>query len=209
MQIRRIKVSEIKPAAYNPRVELQPGDERYQDIKRSIEAFDLVEPLVWNERTGNLVGGHQRLKVLIDKGQTEVDCSVVSLSLAQEKALNVALNKVQGQFDTMKLRAVLQDIKVELDPIVTGFGGLELESLLTPVSSAWDGDEEDEEGEDGTGSHGQGTPVIHYDIIFDTGEQYDSWVAFIRRLKAIYPDGETIGERLTAFIGEAGSGGKD
>lgn len=48
--------------------------------------FDLVEPLVWNKRTGNLVGGHQRLKILKEQGRTEVEVSVVDLSPIKEKA---------------------------------------------------------------------------------------------------------------------------
>ena len=62
MIIKKIPISRIKEAAYNPRLDLKPGDPEYEKIKRSIEEFDLVEPLVWNETTGNLVGGHQRLK---------------------------------------------------------------------------------------------------------------------------------------------------
>jgi len=56
-----------------------------------------VEPIVWNKRTGNIVGGHQRLKVLLDMGMREVDCVVVDLDEAKEKALNLALNKIQGE----------------------------------------------------------------------------------------------------------------
>lgn len=85
--------SKIKPAAYNPRKALTPKDDEYQAIKRSIEAFGLVEPLVWNKLASNLVGGHQRLRVLKDLGHKEVDVSEVDLDPRQERALNVALNK--------------------------------------------------------------------------------------------------------------------
>jgi ParB-like chromosome segregation protein Spo0J len=62
MDIRKIAVDKINPAPYNPRVDLKPGDEEYEKLKRSIEEFGYVEPLVWNEQTGNLVGGHQRIE---------------------------------------------------------------------------------------------------------------------------------------------------
>jgi len=58
----------LNPAAYNPRRDLKPGDKDYEKLKRSIEEFGFVEPVVWNRRTGFVVGGHQRLKVLLDMG---------------------------------------------------------------------------------------------------------------------------------------------
>lgn len=67
MIIRTLKATELKAAAYNPRKDLQPEDAEYQKLRRSFEEFGYVEPVVWNERTGNLVGGHQRLKILLEK----------------------------------------------------------------------------------------------------------------------------------------------
>jgi ParB-like chromosome segregation protein Spo0J len=96
MRIKKIKIEQINPAAYNPRVDLKPGDTEYEKLKNSIANFGCVEPLVWNKRTGNLVGGHQRLKILVEQGFAEVEVSVVDLSLEKEKALNLALNKISG-----------------------------------------------------------------------------------------------------------------
>ena len=79
MILKTIPLSKINPAAYNPRKDLQPSDPEYIKLKKSITEFDMVEPLVWNEVSGNLVGGHQRLKVLKDMGRKEVEVSVVSL----------------------------------------------------------------------------------------------------------------------------------
>jgi ParB-like chromosome segregation protein Spo0J len=62
---------------------------------------------VWNERTGNLIGGHQRLKVLKERGDGEVEVSVVDLDKTKEKALNLALNKISGDWDYPKLKDVL------------------------------------------------------------------------------------------------------
>ncbi|HEM2239590.1 TPA: ParB N-terminal domain-containing protein, partial [Listeria monocytogenes] len=63
MNIQEIEVSKINPAAYNPRIDLMPGDLEYEKLKKSIEEFGYIDPLIWNERTGNLVGGHQRYKI--------------------------------------------------------------------------------------------------------------------------------------------------
>ena len=103
MNIEKKKTAELLPAEYNPRKDLKPGDEEYEKLKRSIEEFGYVEPVIWNKKTGRVVGGHQRLKVLIDLGITEVDCVVVEMDEAKEKALNIALNKISGDWDKDKL----------------------------------------------------------------------------------------------------------
>ncbi|MED2745151.1 ParB N-terminal domain-containing protein, partial [Brevibacillus porteri] len=117
MDIRKIPVSKINPALYNPRVDLQPGDPEYEKLKGSIEEFGCVETLVWNERTGNLVGGHQRFKILVNElGSTEVTVSVVDLDDISEKALNIALNKISGAWDEEMLAQVLAELQdSELD----------------------------------------------------------------------------------------------
>jgi len=90
-----------------------------------------VEPVIWNRQTGNVVGGHQRLKVLMDLGQTEIDCVVVDLDLAREKALNIALNKIQGDWDEDKLAAIMADFDAEaFDVSLTGFDANEVDALL-------------------------------------------------------------------------------
>lgn len=90
-----------------------------------------MEPVIWNRQTGNVVGGHQRLKVLLDMGQTEIDCVVVDLDLSHEKALNIALNKIQGDWDEDKLAAIMADFDAEaFDVSLTGFDAGEVDALL-------------------------------------------------------------------------------
>lgn len=98
MEIRKVPVKDLKPAKYNPRKDLQPGDPEFEKLKRSVEEFGYVEPILWNQRTGVVVGGHQRLKVLQNLGYTEVDCVILDLDEQKEKALNVTLNKISGDF---------------------------------------------------------------------------------------------------------------
>ena len=93
MLIEKKNVAELLPADYNPRKDLKPGDKEYEKLKRSIEQFGYVEPVIWNATTSRVVGGHQRLKVLIDMGITEVECVIVEMDEDKEKALNVALTK--------------------------------------------------------------------------------------------------------------------
>ncbi|WET88682.1 site-specific DNA-methyltransferase [Ligilactobacillus murinus] len=131
MLIEKKNTAELLPADYNPRKDLKPGDKEYEKLKRSIEQFGYVEPVIWNKTTGRVVGGHQRLKVLIDMGMTEVDCVVVELSEEKEKALNVALNKISGEWDNDKLALLIADLQgTDFDVSLTGFEPAELESLF-------------------------------------------------------------------------------
>ena len=130
-EVRRVPVKDMKMAAYNPRKDLKPGDKEYEDLKLSMQTFGYVEQIVWNERTGNVVGGHQRLKVLKEAGVTEVGVSVVNLDKNSEKALNIALNKIKGAWDDDKLSDLLKDLAAEdFDLGLTGFDKDELSDLL-------------------------------------------------------------------------------
>lgn len=131
MQIEKKKVIDLIPADYNPRKDLKPGDKEYEKLKRSIDEFGYVDPLIWNKRTSRLVGGHQRLKVLKDMGIDEVDVVVVDMDEEKEKALNVALNKISGDWDKDKLMLLITDLQGEdFDVSLTGFDPEELDDLF-------------------------------------------------------------------------------
>lgn len=126
----RRPIEALNPAEYNPRKDLQPGDEEYEKIKNSIKTFGYVDPIIINH-DGTVIGGHQRLKVLKEMGYNEVDCSVVNLSKKDEKALNLALNKIEGEWDEEKLAAVFEELKEEdYDFSATGFDLNEINGLL-------------------------------------------------------------------------------
>ena len=129
MKIITLPVSDIHPADYNPRKDLAPGDKQYDKLARSIETFGYVEPIVWNRTTGNIVGGHQRLKVLVQKGYTEVQVVEVELNEQEEHILNVSLNKISGRWDNEKLTAILDELKEQDEMALTGFEDWELDAL--------------------------------------------------------------------------------
>ena len=146
MRLETVELDKLKEAAYNPRVKLEPGMDEYEKLRKSIEMFGDVEPIVWNQRTGNVVGGHQRLQVLRDLGKKEATVSVVDMDEAAEKRLNIALNKARGDWDGEKLEELLQ----EMDPDaleVSGFGADEVAILLENNDGVddWDGDEGDDD----------------------------------------------------------------
>lgn len=131
MIIEKKKLSELIPADYNPRKDLQPGDPEYDKLKRSLDQFGYVDPIIWNKATGRIVGGHQRLKVLKDSGIEEVECVVVNLDEEHEKALNIALNKISGEWDKDKLSLLITDLQgTDFDVSLTGFDQAELDDLF-------------------------------------------------------------------------------
>ena len=135
MNLQRIAVDKLKPAKYNPRKDLKPGDPAYEKIKRSLHEFGYVDPVIWNEVTGNIVGGHQRYKVLAAEGAAEIDCVVVHIENPQdEKALNIALNKAVGEWEPVALADLLSDLQQSgYDLGATGFDPAEVDDLFSRV----------------------------------------------------------------------------
>ncbi|WP_299523311.1 ParB N-terminal domain-containing protein [uncultured Methanobrevibacter sp.] len=146
MEIETIKITDIIPAEYNPR---KISEEDYTKLKNSIKTFGLVDPIIVNLKNMHIVGGHQRYDVLLDESMMD-DCFFKELSMirlgeigfvftdtdlsirddAHEKALNLALNKISGDWDNPKLLEVineLDDLGLDLD--LTGFDEFELIEL--------------------------------------------------------------------------------
>lgn len=130
MNIKTLKTADLRPANYNPRRDLKPDDVDYQKLRRSIQEFGYVEPIIWNERTGTVVGGHQRLKVLIEQGIEEIECVIVNLEEKDEKILNVLLNKAKGRWDIEKLSDILQELNEAGEMEITGYEDWEFQSLM-------------------------------------------------------------------------------
>jgi hypothetical protein len=142
VNIQTIPIVDIKRAKYNPRKALKHGDPAYEKLKKAVLEFGLVEPLVWNSRTKNLVGGHQRLSIIEERGDSQVEVSVVDLDEHAEKVLNLALNKQGGEWDFATLADLLQELDAgDIDMEITGFGIEELAKLMTwtPNEIEWGG----------------------------------------------------------------------
>lgn len=132
MKIEQRPIAELTPADYNPRKDLKPGDAEYEKLKASIQQFGYVEPAIFNQTTGRLVSGHQRLKVMADLGMETADVVIVELDETREKALNVALNKINGEWDEPKLSLLIADLQAsDFDVTLTGFDTGEIEALLS------------------------------------------------------------------------------
>lgn len=115
-----MKVSDLKPAKYNPRVTLESGEREYESLKKSLNKFGTVVPIIVNQRNNVVVGGHQRLNVLKELGKEDVEVVLVDLDEKDEKRLNLALNKVDGRWDYQKLDEIIHGMTdAELE--FTGF----------------------------------------------------------------------------------------
>lgn len=128
MEFKSINISELKPAEYNPRLDLKPGDKEFEKIRKSIEEFGYVDPVIIN-KDGTIIGGHQRYKVLKDMGYTEIQCIVIDVGKDKEKALNIALNKISGDWDKDKLKVLLTELQGIGLAEITGFDIAELGML--------------------------------------------------------------------------------
>lgn len=111
----------MNPSEYNPRKDLKESDKEYQAIKNSLETFGLLSPIIWNKRTGHIIGGHQRYKILVSQGATEIECVVVDFDEEKEKACNIALNSAIGEWDNDKLDALLFELQYS-DFLMSDFG---------------------------------------------------------------------------------------
>lgn len=149
MNIQTVSIHQINPATYNPRIDLQSSDPEYQKLKQSIETFDYIEPMVWNKRTGTLVSGHQRFKVLKELGYEQIDVSVVDLPEDREKALNIALNKIQGRWDEEKLVALLSELSgiPDFNVSLSGFEQPEISNLFDRFKDSQEEDDFNTEAE--------------------------------------------------------------
>jgi ParB-like chromosome segregation protein Spo0J len=143
-EIRVLPIDQLIPAPYNPRRSLKPTDKAYRKLEASLREFGLVEPLIWNGRTGHVVGGHARLAILKAMGVAEVPVSVVHLSEARERALNVVLNnqEAQGRYDPDRLADLLDELSDLPELEMTGFDADALPALrLEPLAERPTADE--------------------------------------------------------------------
>jgi hypothetical protein len=129
-EIRTVKLSDVKPFDENPRT----IDERSRKgLQASLDRFGYVDLIVWNEKSGNIVGGHQRFSLLKENGVEEADMIVVDYPEKEELAANLTLNnpEIEGDWDDpiTELLEHVQDIDPEL------FGDINFDDLQEAVES--------------------------------------------------------------------------
>lgn len=222
----------LKPAPYNPR---QINERELTALGRSMETFGDLGGLVYNRRTGRLIGGHQRLKHLgelpitvtelpqptsagtVAEGFVELPSGErwayreVDVDEPTELAMNLAANKHGGSWDIPKLAEILAELEGEgfEDVELTGFSEEEVMLLLSGDGLQGSGDQATKDQDSTYEGPGLGNPVIRYDIIFDDEDQQAVWYRFLRQLKANYPDVTTTGARIEAYLRQHLEGAED
>lgn len=220
MEIKEMAIDELIPADYNPRVDLQEGDEDFEKLKKVIETYGFVQPVVLNSRTGNIVGGHQRTKVAKSLGYKTVPVQTVDLDEADEMKLNLALNKVSGKWDEQALGQMLNDLQsMDADLELTGFDLIEIEELTMAFADVdldnlevdfnggeYNPDENEDEDYNPMDDEDERGYVIQYNIVFDDEVQQETWHSFLKMLKDKYDNDAfpSHASRIHAFIMKEG-----
>ena len=138
LKMETVPVEKLVPNPKNPRIDLKPGMPLYEKLKKSLNEFDYLDPIIWNKRTGLLVSGHQRLQVMKDLASEnntelkEVDVIVIDMPESKADAYMVAVNKITGLWDQEKLSALFKELEEE-DLALTGFDEFEIMSLIDDV----------------------------------------------------------------------------
>ncbi|MGA2775129.1 MAG: DNA modification methylase [Candidatus Omnitrophota bacterium] len=145
MDIQIIMLKDYCEAPYNPRKDLKPTDPEYQKLARSIDEFGFIEPIVVNKRSMHIISGHQRIKVLRERGILGVEAVIVDFSPEKEKACNIALNKIAGDWDEQKLSVLLEELArvPDFDVTITGFLNSDISHLLDQYGVQKDPDDFD------------------------------------------------------------------
>lgn len=199
MQIAVLSVADLAAMAapYNPR---RMKDAEMEALRRSLRFFGAVEPVVVNRRSKHIVGGHQRVKAAQAEGIGELPVVWVDLDDPSEKQLNLALNRIGGEWDEELLANVLR----ELDALganveVTGFSSDEVDRIILAALD----DEDDDENENPDQPDGDGSGGAHtFQIIFDDLAQQEHFFRFVAWLRKRYTDSETVAAKLCVFIAE-------
>ena len=129
MEIVKVDINDLISPEYNPR---QITDDEMEKLKNSINEFGYIAPIIVNKHNNHIIGGNQRYHALKDMGYDEIDVIFIEeTDLNREKTLNIALNKISGDWDNEKLEELLNELNTsDIELILTGFDEFELEGLL-------------------------------------------------------------------------------
>ena len=147
MEIVKVDINELISPEYNPR---QITDDEMEKLKNSINEFGYVAPIIVNKHNNHIVGGNQRYEALKSLGYTDVDVVFVDEpDLNREKALNIALNKISGDWDNEKLTQIFNEMSFEgFDITLTGFEDFEINDSLGFFDDNFDDSDIEEGGAD-------------------------------------------------------------
>lgn len=178
-------------ASYNPNEMTE--DER-RELGRGMKFFGVLQPVVMNERTRRLVGGHQRVMAALEQEIETLPVWIVNVDEPTEKMMNLALNKHHGHPDPSRLAVLIQELDREgADLALSGYQPDEVQNIIALLEA------ESGTGKDRTTESDVTQVVISYTLIFDNEEQQAVFYRLLRWLKSAIA-GETNAARLTTWI---------
>ena len=144
MEVVTVEIDTLKPAHYNPR---QISKQELAKLTKSIKQFGFVDPALVRKADNMIVGGHQRIRAARELGLKEVPVIYLDVSENDAKLLNIALNKISGDWEEEKLAALLAELKTmdDIDELLTGFDEDELDQLLAEFEELEEGLTDDDE----------------------------------------------------------------
>ena len=168
MNILEIDINKLIFPKYNPRKKLKPDDKEYQKIKKSIEEFGYTDLVIIN-KDNTIISGNQRTQVLMDMGYKKIKVVQIDIDKTKEKALNIALNKITGEWDYAMLGDLLLDLDSQnYDLEITGFDIDEIEGIMAPLGL----EEEKEVIEDDFDCTPPEEPKAKYGDIYQLGKHF-------------------------------------
>lgn len=136
MKTEMVPIDSLTLADYNPR---QISTHDFEKLQASIREFGFLEPVVVN-KDSTIIGGHMRVRAAKAIGLKEVPVVRVDLPAGKERALNLALNRISGEWDEDKLAELIHSLKDTPDLALTGFDDDEINELLAGVMDVADDD---------------------------------------------------------------------
>ncbi len=134
LRIEHVAIGDLSPDPFNPR---RISDGELEALTRSIREFGLIDPIIARREDSTVIGGHQRLVAARRLGLESVPVIFVDLSPEQAKVLNLALNRISGDWDEELLARLLADLQLapEIDIALSGFADDEIAKLLKSLGS--------------------------------------------------------------------------
>lgn len=190
MILKKVKINDLKEAKYNPRI---VDKDTLDTLRTSMKEFGYIQPIIWNEKTGNVVSGHQRLKILKEtaKDGDTVEVVVVNLDNAKEKAAVIGFNKISADWDSVKLADLLGDIRGLGDDFLgmTGFSNNEITNILSSDPNMnVDLPDLHYDGEKGTQTNERPSMTFY----FENQKEYDNVWKVLKKPSGAEPDSKKL-----------------
>lgn len=191
--------AEVDPRELSPHpLNWRTHDDRQRYVlKGTMHEVGWVKDVIVNKHTGNIIDGHLRVSLAMEKGEASVPVTYIDISEDEEAMILATLDPIVelAGTDQFKLDALLESVRTD---------DLAIRALLDEISGATDEmtAEALEEEEEDVMTEAAREAIVQYNIIFDSEEHQRIWYGFLRYLRRLYPDSKTVSQRIAAYCSE-------